>query len=281
MLWGPHRIAPHESDRIRMQETTARQGVIASVSGLFTGVAAGFIGVGGGEFRIPVLVELLKFPLKLAGGVNLVVGLFTVALGALRRWGQHSLTQDDLMLIGIMGIASLAGAAVGVFGRERMPVRPLRVVVCVYLIVVGIWMLYESFAHAEHVLLEPTGMARWILAAVIALAIAVVSGVLGVAGGEMRIPTLLYLFGVPIVEAGTLSLAVSIPTVAAGAFTDRRLGGIPNSVVRVAVIMGIASAIGVLVGAALVPYASREVIKGTLGVVLLLATVRLTVGPSH
>ncbi len=104
---------------------------------------------------------------------------------------------------------------------------------------------------------------------------------LGVAGGEMRIPALLYLFGVPIVEAGTLSLAVSIPTVAAGAFTDRRLGGIPDSVVRVALLMGIASAVGVLIGAALVPFANRDVIKGTLGVVLLLATVRLTVGPSH
>src|SRR6185295_6128273 len=207
-------------------------------------------------------------PLKIAGGVNLTVGLFTVALGVLRRWGQHSLTRDDLMLTGIMGVVSLVGAAVGVFGRERIPVRSLRVIVCGYLIVVGLWMLYESFAHTEHVLLEPTGMARWILAAVIAFAIAVVSGVLGVAGGEMRIPALLYLFGVPIVEAGTLSLAVSIPTVAAGAFTDRWLGGIPVSVLRVAVTMAIASAIGVL-------------IKGTLGVVLLLATVRLTVGPSH
>ena len=182
-----------------MPATTVRQGVIASVSGLFTGLAAGFIGVGGGEFRIPVLVELLKFPLKLTGGVNLVVGLFTVALGVLRRWGQHSLTRDDLVLVGIMGIVSAAGAAVGVFGRERMPVRPLRVIVCVYLVVVGLWMVYESYAHAEHVLLEPTGMAGWILAAVIAFAIAVASGVLGVAGGELRIPALLYLFGVPIV----------------------------------------------------------------------------------
>ncbi len=264
-----------------MPETTARQGAIASVSGLFTGIAAGFIGVGGGEFRIPVLVELLKFPLKLGGGVNLVVGLFTVALGVLRRWGQHSLTSDDLMLIGIMGAVSLAGAGIGVSGRERMPVRPLRVIVCAYLVVVGVWMLYESIAHVEHVLLQPTGTTRWTLAALIALAIAVVSGVLGVAGGEMRIPELLYLFGVPIVEAGTLSLAVSIPTVAAGAFTDRRLGGIPDSVVRVALLMGIASAVGVLIGAALVPFANRDVIKGTLGVVLLLATVRLTVGPSH
>jgi putative Mn2+ efflux pump MntP len=258
-----------------------RQGIIATTSGAITGIAAGFIGVGGGEFRIPVLVSLLGFPLKLAGGVNLLVGVFTVALGVLRRWGQQPLTRDDLMLAGIMGVVSLVGAAVGVFARERMPVRPLRVVFCAYLIVAGLWMLYESIAHVEHVLLEPTGILRWTLAAVISFAIALVSGVLGVAGGEMRIPALLYLFGVPIVEAGTLSLAVSIPTVAAGAFTDRRLGGIPDSVIRVALLMGIASAVGVLVGAALVPYASREVIKGALGVVLLLATVRLAAGPTH
>lgn len=258
-----------------------RQGAIATVCGLLTGIAAGFIGVGGGEFRIPVLVSLLEFPLKLAGGVNLVVGLFTVALGVIRRWGQHSLTRDDLMLVGLMGVVSLAGAAIGVLQRERMPVRPLKIIVCVYLIVVGLWMLYEALTHVEHVLLEPTGMVRWSLAALSAFAIAAVSGVLGVAGGEMRIPALLYLFGVPIVEAGTLSLAVSIPTVAAGAFTDRRRGGIPNSSLRVAVLMGVASAVGVLIGAALLPYADRESIKGALGVVLLLATVRLTVGPAH
>ena len=38
------------------------------------------------------------------------------------------------------------------------------------------------------------------------------------------------------------------------------------------VLMGIASAAGVLIGAALVPYADPRFIKGTLGVVLLLAT---------
>lgn len=264
-----------------MSEATARQGLIASSSGLLTGIAAGFIGVGGGEFRIPVLVSLLKMPLTLAGGVNLVVGLFTVALGVLRRWGQQPVTRDDLLLVGIMGVASLAGAAIGVLRRERMSVRPLRAVVCAYLIVVGLWMLYESIAHVEHVLLEPTGTPRWVLAAALGFVIAAISGILGVAGGEMRIPALLYLFGVPIVEAGTLSLAVSVPTVAAGAFTDRRLGGVPNSVLRVALVMGVASAVGVLVGAALVPYADRDTIKGTLGVVLLLATVRLAVGSAH
>ena len=50
--------------------------------------AAGLIGVGGGEFRIPVLVRLLEFPLTLAGRINFVVGSFTVVLGAIHRSGQ-------------------------------------------------------------------------------------------------------------------------------------------------------------------------------------------------
>src|SRR5262245_30205630 len=260
-----------------MRTTGARERAIATGSGLITGIAAGYIGVGGGEFRIPVLVELLGLPLKLAGGVNLVVGLFTVALGVLRRWGQQPLTRDDLTLVALMGVASLAGAAIGVYGRERMPVRPLKIIVCVYLTLVGVWMLYESVAHVEHLLFAPTGVSRWLLATTLGFAIALVSGVLGIAGGEMRIPALLYLFGVPIVVAGTLSLMVSIPTVLAGAITDRRMGGIPNAVMGVALLMGVGSAVGVLIGASLLPF-DRELFKGTLGVILLLASARLLRG---
>jgi uncharacterized membrane protein YfcA len=279
--WRPasHFIVPGASDANVIDTPTARSGAIAVVSGGVTGIAAGFIGVGGGEFRIPVLVQMLGFPLKLAGGTNLVIGLLTVALGVLRRWGQYSWTRDDVVLLWIMSLASIVGAGVGVLGRERLPLRLLKATVCLYLIVIGLWMLYESVAHVEHVLIDPKGITRWYLGAVMAFAIAVVSGVLGVAGGEMRIPTLLYLFAVPIREAGTLSLMISIPTVAAAAITDRRLGGVPNSVLPVALLMGVASAAGVLVGAAWVPYADRDLIKGSLGIVLLLATVRLTVGP--
>lgn len=263
------------------QLMTVRKASIAVTSGFVTGAAAGLIGVGGGEFRIPVLVQLLGFPLKLAGGVNLVIGLFTVLLGVFRRWGQHSWTRDDLVLMAVMGAVSIAGAALGALGRGKLPSRPLKWFVCAYLIAVGLWMLYETIAHVEHTLVEPSGAARWLLAAVVALAIAVASGVLGVAGGEMRIPALLYLFSVPIKEAGTLSLMVSVPTVAAGAVTDRFMGRVTNVMLMVAVLMGAASAVGVLFGAALVPSMHPEVIKGLLGLILLVATVRLTVTPER
>jgi uncharacterized membrane protein YfcA len=48
--------------------------------------------------------------------------------------------------------------------------------------------------------------------------IGLVSGLLGVAGGELIIPTLILLFGIEIKLAGTLSLAISVPTIGVGLF---------------------------------------------------------------
>ena len=44
----------------------------------------------------------------------------------------------------------------------------------------------------------------------------VVASLLGVAGGELLIPTLILLFGADIKLAGSLSLAVSLPTMIVG-----------------------------------------------------------------
>ena len=81
-----------------------------------------------------------------------------------------------------------------------MPVRPLKIIVCSYLLIAGLWMLYESFAQADHVLFAATGTLRWLLAAIISGLIAAISGVLGVAGGEMRIPALMYARSIASVE---------------------------------------------------------------------------------
>ncbi|MEI2514597.1 TSUP family transporter, partial [Acinetobacter soli] len=63
---------------------------------------------------------------------------------------------------------------------------------------------------AGHPLLEGPGQ---IIAGVVAgVVIGVVAALLGVAGGELLIPTLVLLFGCDIKLAGSLSLAVSLPT---------------------------------------------------------------------
>lgn len=261
----------------RMEEGTsepsaAATGTLAFALGIVIGAAAGLIGVGGGEFRIPVLLHVLRLPIKIAAGANMVIGLFVVTLGVIRRWGQHEWGADHITLAGIMVVASVAGSVIGVRQSHRLSTPLLKRIVCGYLLVVGVWMVFESFTHTEHALLSPHGLPRWILAAVCGFAIALISGALGVAGGEMRIPALLYLFAVPIKEAGTLSLLVSIPTVAGGALTYHRLGHIPNRVLAIAGLMGAGSIIGVLIGASLLPYVDKHTVKGLLGFILLLAT---------
>jgi uncharacterized membrane protein YfcA len=122
---------------------------------------------------------------------------------------------------------------------------------------------------------NPQGTGKIFLAAIIGFVIAAVSAVLGVAGGEMRIPALMYLFAMPIKAAGTISLLVSIPSVAAGALTYRRLGHVPNRVLLIAIVMASGSLAGVFIGTSLLPLVNTHVLKGILGIILLLATAAL------
>jgi len=65
---------------------------------------------------------------------------------------------------------------------------------------------------------EPLLTGAWQLVAgiVAGFGIGVVASLLGVAGGELLIPTLVLLFAVDIKLAGSLSLAVSLPTMIVG-----------------------------------------------------------------
>lgn len=61
-----------------------------------------------------------------------------------------------------------------------------------------------------------TGTPQLIAGIAAGLAIGIVAAVLGVAGGELLIPTIVLLFGADIKLAGSLSLAVSLPTMIVG-----------------------------------------------------------------
>jgi uncharacterized membrane protein YfcA len=255
--------------------TLAVHGSLAAVFGVITGAAAGLIGVGGGEFRIPFLLYLFGSEVKTAAGVNLLVGLFTVCVAFIRRWGQHAWAADDIILAAVFTVTSLFGAVLGARQAHRWSSPLLRKIVCLYMLVVGAWMISEALSQTDHVLLSPQGITKILLAALCGLAIAAVSAALGVAGGEMRIPALMYLFAMPITAAGTISLLVSIPTVAAGALTYRRLGHVPNRVLLIAIVMAGGSLAGVIIGTSLLPLVNKHVLKGILGIILLLATAAL------
>jgi uncharacterized protein len=84
-----------------------------------------------------------------------------------------------------------------------------------------------------------------LLAITLGVAAGIMSGLFGVGGGILFVPTLLAL-GLGQLEAQATSLLAVLPTVAVGAANQRRFG---NLRVRTAIILGIVSVFGVEVGA--------------------------------
>src|SRR5215207_7359678 len=114
-------------------------------------------------------------------------------------------------------------------------------------------------------------------AALFGLGIGLVSSLLGVAVGELIIPTLVFDFGVGIKTAGTASLLISLPTVAVGVLRHRGLGSFAEraDLTRTVAPMGIGSVIGVVVGGFLVGLVPAAALKLVLGVILVVSAVRI------
>jgi uncharacterized protein len=96
------------------------------------------------------------------------------------------------------------------------------------------------------------------------LAAGVLSGLFGVGGGILFVPTLVAL-GLGQIEAQATSLLAILPTVAVGAANQRRYG---NLRVRTAAIVGAASVLGVEVGARIATSMSETTLRRLFAVLL-------------
>jgi uncharacterized membrane protein YfcA len=103
------------------------------------------------------------------------------------------------------------------------------------------------------------------------LAAGVLSGLFGVGGGILFVPTLVAL-GLGQIEAQATSLLAIIPTVAVGAANQRRYG---NLRVGTAVLVGVASVAGVEVGARIATSLSETTLRRLFAVLLFAVAVQL------
>jgi uncharacterized membrane protein YfcA len=244
------------------------------------GTAAGLIGVGGGEFRIPILLYALGLPVIMAVAVNLLVGLLTVVVSFLTRFQLKPLNEYSINIALVMSLGSIAGAYLGALLTGKIPEKPLKRVLAIFLIIVGLKIGLEPFVEIPSIFHFSLGFVEEIaLAVLVGLAIGVISGTLGVAGGEFRIPALIYIFGLDIVAAGTTSLLISIPTVATGFTKHQNMGHMNRNATIIAITMGIGSVIGAFTGASYASVVEKDMLKMLLGVILILATVRMVTKP--
>ena len=125
--------------------------------------------------------------------------------------------------------------------------------------------------------LSTGGAISGVLGLTLGVRIGAVSSLLGVAGGELLIPTLAFVFGADIKTAGTASLLVSLPTVLVGVLRYRRLGAYTSvGLLRhLGLPRALGSIVGATLGARLVGVVSVSALKALLGALLAISASRM------
>jgi uncharacterized membrane protein YfcA len=106
--------------------------------------------------------------------------------------------------------------------------------------------------------------------------IGVVAALLGVAGGELLIPTIVLLFGAHVKLAGSLSLAVSLPTMIMGfaRYSRDSSFAVLARNQRFLIVMAVGSILGSFLGARLLGMAPNTLLLPILAGILLISSVK-------
>lgn len=118
-------VRPVAADKSATPAGTALSRTLAVVALVLIGFASGLVGAGGAFLTVPVMIALLRLPVRLAIGTSLAVTVMSALTGVL---GKALTAQIPLGPAGAVMLGSLVGARVGARVSRRIPVRVLQIV---------------------------------------------------------------------------------------------------------------------------------------------------------
>ncbi|MBD9360600.1 sulfite exporter TauE/SafE family protein [Methylomonas sp. EbB] len=249
----------------------------AVTGGAAIGTLGGLIGLGGAEFRLPLLIGLFGFGALEAVILNKTMSLIVVASALpfrtadvpLRELAAHA----DVIVTLLSG--SLIGAWHGASWASQLQSKSLYRVIALALI--GIAAALLSAHDASTATAWSSGWQQTVIGCIAGYGIGIVAALLGVAGGELLIPTIVLLFGVDIKIAGSLSLAISLPTMLAGFgrySCHQSFSVLARQKVFIA-LMSVGSIAGAFLGSQLLPYVSVAMLLPLLAAILLISAFKI------
>jgi len=260
-----------------LPSTPSRSAPATFAGGAIIGALGGLIGLGGAEFRLPLLIGVFQFAALQAVILNKAMSLVVVASALPFRaatvpW--PAIAAHWPIIVNLLA-GSLLGAWMGASWATRLGSHSLYRVIAILLAVIAIVLLLSHDTAASGALL--TGAVQMMAGVLTGLIIGVVAALLGVAGGELLIPTLILLFGADIKLAGSLSLAVSLPTMLVGfaRYSRDRSFMVLGENRAFVLVMATGSIVGSFVGGRLLGLVPSPVLLPVLAVILVLSAVKV------
>lgn len=239
------------------------------IIGFLASVLSGLLGIGGGSIMVPTMVYLLGMNQHRAHGTSLAV-IAVVVMSSAVYYSRHGLV-DWTIAIELMA-GGVIGAMIGARICALLHAARLRRYFGVLLAFVGFRMLYGAVLlsfGAPHIggdVLAPQTLGGGAAMVAIGFVTGVISGLFGIGGGLIMVPTLVLLFGFLQKLAQGISLAVMIPVSISGALIHHAHGNVNWGVAFWLVLGGI---LGGLVGAHLAVLKIDEpVLRGMFGLLM-------------
>nr|ART89767.1 FIG00990961: hypothetical protein [uncultured bacterium] len=248
---------------------------LAFSGGAVVGALGGLVGLGGAEFRLPLLL-MFGFAALSAVIVNKAISLLVVSAALVFRSaavGPGEVAAQWLVIVNLLA-GSLVGAWLAAGWATRWRGLVLQRVIAVLLVGIAGVLLLGHDSGATGPALD--GSALRLAGVASGLLIGIVAALLGVAGGELLIPTLVLLFGVEIKLAGSLSLAISLPTMLVGfaRYSQDSSFAVLRANRGFVLWMAVGSVLGAALGGLALGYVPAGVLLPALAAILLLSAVK-------
>jgi len=240
--------------------------VLAS-GGLFSGILAGFLGIGGGTVLVPLLVALGYKPVQAVATSTLAI-VITAGSGTVQNWRMGYINPQQVIYL---GLPALVTAQLGVYLANRFP-SDLLLLAFGILLLVNIY-LVELRQHLTAKQVE--GAAAQIyspaLSQIATGGIAgLLAGLFGLGGGVILVPLQILLLGRPIKDAVQTSLGVIVMTAIAAAVGHTWSG---NILFIEGILLGIGGLLGAQVSTRFLPRLPDAVVSLTFRALLVLLAI--------
>ncbi|KPL04108.1 MAG: hypothetical protein AMJ73_04700 [candidate division Zixibacteria bacterium SM1_73] len=242
------------------------------IGGLIAGLFGSVLGLGGGILIIPMLTLVFGVPIKEAVGTSLICVIATSCGAASLYVKKH---MADIRLGMTLELATTIGAIVGGLVAGFIESEVLAILFSLLLLYIAFSMSRrraemnfesDSSIPEEYPIMNlPLGMGASFFAGNI-------SGLLGVGGGVIKVPTMYLLMGIPLkIAAATSNFMIGV-TAAAGAFVYYARGEV-DLFVTGSTMIGVF--FGALIGSRILHLIKTEYLKKAFIIVLLYLSVEM------
>lgn len=184
------------------------------LTGLVSGILAGFLGIGGGTLLVPVLVQFGFIPVQATASSSLAI-LVTSSAGSLQNWRMKLLKVKQVILLGAPAVATaIGGAALANYLPDKWLLIGFGLLLLLNLYLVSLKKQVIRTAQFREPRMTTGGPAiSPIIARMVTGAIAgLMAGLFGVGGGVILVPLQILLLGEDIKTAVRTSLGVIVIT---------------------------------------------------------------------